>query len=154
MDTGAKRSGLERVESTPKEIQDIGHAQVSVGSRLIFEHGESLFKPHEAGVTISAFSTACRWRFVGLFGTQFRNAFRDPSVAARSLLLLQTSTVRSYRLGHAKYGRKYFEDDSTVEDPEKIPDQGGEQREQSLHWGPLERQHDPGNPGDKSHEQV
>ena len=58
----------------------------------------------------------------------------------------------SYRLGHAKYGRKYFEDDPTVEYPEKIPDQGGEQRDQSLHWGPLERQHDPGNPGDKSHE--
>ena len=91
---------------------------------------------------------------MGLFGTQFRNAFRVPSVAARRLLLLGTSAVRSYRLGHAKYGRKYFEDNSTVEYPQKIPDQGGEQREQSLHWSLLERQRDPGNPGDKSHEQV
>jgi hypothetical protein len=90
----------------------------------------------------------------GAFRNQFRNAFLVPSVVPRRLLLLRTSTVRSYRLGHAKYGRKYFEDDPTVEYPEKIPDQGGEQREQSLHWGLLERQRDPGNPGDKSHEQV
>jgi hypothetical protein len=68
--------------------------------------------------------------------------------------LLRTSMFRSYRLSHAKHSRKHFEGDPTVEYPEKIPDQGGEQREQSLHWGLLECQHDPGNPSDKSHEQV
>jgi hypothetical protein len=56
----------------------------------------------------------------------------------RGLLLLRTSTVRSYRVGHAKHSRKYFEDDATVEYPQKIPDQCGEQREQSLHRGLLE----------------
>jgi hypothetical protein len=68
--------------------------------------------------------------------------------------MLRTSTVRSYRFGHAKHSRKDFEDDTTVEYPEKIPNQRGEQRKQSLNWGLLERQRNPSNPGDKSHEQV
>ena len=72
----------------------------------------------------------------------------------RALLMLRSSPVRSYRVGHAKHSRKYFEDDATVEYPETIPDQRGHQREQSLHRGLLERQHNPGNPGDQSHKQV
>src|SRR5439155_1062208 len=70
------------------------------------------------------------------------------------LLLLRSSTVRSYRVGHAKHSCKYFENDAAVQYPEKIPDRCGEQRNQSLHWRLLERQHDPGNPCDKPHEQM
>jgi hypothetical protein len=46
--------------------------------------------------------------------------------------MLRTSTVRSYRFGHAKHSCKYFEDDATVEDPQRVPDQCRKQREQSL----------------------
>ncbi len=66
--------------------------------------------------------------------------------ALLGLLMLRTSTVRSNRVGHARYSRKYFEDDATVEHPEKISDQRCEQREQSLHWGLLERQQRPRQP--------
>jgi len=61
-----------------------------------------------------------------------------PPMRLRGLLLLRTSTIRSYCVSYAEHSRKYFEDDATVENPEKIPHQCAEEGKQALYRGLLE----------------
>jgi len=69
-------------------------------------------------------------------------------------LLLRLSTARSDGIGYAEHGRKHFERDATVENPQRKSNQCAEEGKQALNWGLLKGQHNPGYAGNKSGQEV